>query len=502
MTTWYLDNEDEITDAVARLRRADSETVVFVVPPGSRIATGRINFKLLAREAESRDLRLAVASPDDQVRALAIAAGVLAAVTPDEAEAALERGDSPPQPAVEEEVATPPVARSVPEPERRPLTWRSRRLRLVTVALLVLAVVAGYVVTQVLPTAEITLVPRVSTVGPLEVPVTASAETTDVDIEGGRIPATTMDIPLKAQDTYASSGSETVEIRATGTVEFSSPDQEFAQEIAAGTRVNTPAGIGFQTTETVTLPLTDGTPATVQVPVEALAPGAEGNVPAGAISLVPSLESQGIAVSNPEPTEGGRFEASPLVTAADYDAAAVDLRNRLTGELATYLRDPVDAPEGTTVFPGTAVLGPVTLEPEAADVVGRAVADFELTGSAVASVLAVDERMVDAIARSRLLAAVPADHAILAETVDIERGSGTADGLAVVFLGTASGQAATVVDTDEVVAQIAGLPISDARAILEGLGAATVNVWPGFIGDLPNDRQRITLDVHEPSTME
>ena len=44
MTIWYLDNEDEITDAVARLRQADDESVVFVVPPGSRIATGRINF--------------------------------------------------------------------------------------------------------------------------------------------------------------------------------------------------------------------------------------------------------------------------------------------------------------------------------------------------------------------------------------------------------------------------------------------------------------------------
>ena len=53
MAVWYLDNDDEITDAVARLRGADEERVVFVVPPGSRIASGRINFKLLAREAES-----------------------------------------------------------------------------------------------------------------------------------------------------------------------------------------------------------------------------------------------------------------------------------------------------------------------------------------------------------------------------------------------------------------------------------------------------------------
>ena len=49
MAVWYLDNDDEITDAVARLRTTSDTNVVFVVPAGSRIATGRINFKLLAR---------------------------------------------------------------------------------------------------------------------------------------------------------------------------------------------------------------------------------------------------------------------------------------------------------------------------------------------------------------------------------------------------------------------------------------------------------------------
>ena len=43
------------------------------------------------------------------------------------------------------------------------------------------------------------------------------------------------------------------------------------------------------------------------------------------------------------------------IAAADYDEAAVDLRNRLTGELAAYLRDPVDAPEGTTLEEGDLV---------------------------------------------------------------------------------------------------------------------------------------------------
>jgi hypothetical protein len=148
MAVWYLDNDDEITDAVARLRNADDEQVVFVVPPGSRIATGRINFKLLAREAESRSKRLAIASPDEQVRALASSAGVLVAVSPDLAEAALERGDTAPEPdavdvAVPETVL--PATTAAPEPAASRFAWRSRRIRLATLAVLVLALVGGFV---------------------------------------------------------------------------------------------------------------------------------------------------------------------------------------------------------------------------------------------------------------------------------------------------------------------------------------------------------------------
>ena len=52
------------------------------------------------------------------------------------------------------------------------------------------------------------------------------------------------------------------------------------------------------------------------------------------------------------------------------------------------------------------------------------------------------------------------------------------------------------------VARVAGLPVSEARAILESLGATTVSVWPEFLGDLPGDRSRIRLEVLAPSTAE
>ena len=65
---------------------------MFVVPPGSRIGTGRINFRLLAREAETRGLGLALVSGDAQVRALAASAGLPVFATVSESEAAEANG--------------------------------------------------------------------------------------------------------------------------------------------------------------------------------------------------------------------------------------------------------------------------------------------------------------------------------------------------------------------------------------------------------------------------
>ena len=47
----YLDTDDEITTAANRVREADATRIAIVLPYGSRVATSRINFRLLSREA-------------------------------------------------------------------------------------------------------------------------------------------------------------------------------------------------------------------------------------------------------------------------------------------------------------------------------------------------------------------------------------------------------------------------------------------------------------------
>jgi len=85
----YLDVDDEITSAASRIRSAPGTKVALVVPYGSRIATSRINFRLLSREALVSNRRLSVIAGDAASRALAASARLPVFATVPEYEAAL-----------------------------------------------------------------------------------------------------------------------------------------------------------------------------------------------------------------------------------------------------------------------------------------------------------------------------------------------------------------------------------------------------------------------------
>jgi hypothetical protein len=99
----YLDVDDEITSAAARIRSSATPRVALVVPYGSRIATSRMNFRLLSREAIVSNRRLSIVSGDAASRALAASAGLPVFATVGEYEDAQGRhdgdGESPAPPA-------------------------------------------------------------------------------------------------------------------------------------------------------------------------------------------------------------------------------------------------------------------------------------------------------------------------------------------------------------------------------------------------------------------
>ena len=123
----YLDIDDEITTAAARVRGAEGTRVAIVLPNGSRVATSRINFRLLARDATLNSKRLSIVSGDAATRALAASAGLPIFASVAEYEAALEaergaKGAQSTEPA--ENAATPqtPAASWVRPPSRERLS--------------------------------------------------------------------------------------------------------------------------------------------------------------------------------------------------------------------------------------------------------------------------------------------------------------------------------------------------------------------------------------------
>jgi baseplate J-like protein len=118
----YLDVDDEITSAASRVRQTESRRVALVLPYGSRVATSRINFRLLSRDALINEKQLAVVAGDSATRALAASAGlpVFSSVAEYEAEydVSSSAADEPP-PAPSPGPIKPEVVEEPPRPARR-----------------------------------------------------------------------------------------------------------------------------------------------------------------------------------------------------------------------------------------------------------------------------------------------------------------------------------------------------------------------------------------------
>jgi len=98
--------------------------------------------------------------------------------------------------------------------------------------------------------------------------------------------------------------------RATGTIQFSGAD---GTQIFEGFEVQTATGIVFRTTSATTI---SGGLALAEI--EAVVPGASGNVGAGAISRMVRPQAGVTGVTNPEPTSGGRDRETDAQLRARY----------------------------------------------------------------------------------------------------------------------------------------------------------------------------------------
>ena len=540
----YLEADDEITSVVRRLRSADPGRVVIVAPGRSRATSSLVALRLLARAADEADREVAVVG-DGLTRSLAAEAGLATYASVDDARTAdpsaaaepaevrtapihVVRGPvtdetAPTMAAVaalsettaeatsDAETRVVAVARPTPQPRQPSTTSRATALRPArprpswAAALAGLAIVVGawgVLAAIILPAATITIAPRTEAIEPA----------TDVVVvdEPDRIAGT-----AEAAATVTATGSYEINEPATGSVVFFNFNF-FDAEVPAGSLVATGAESGdqaFATGETIVVPAGSFDPifggitaGEAPVGVTAAATGEGGNVAAEAIDTVldPGLAAQlrGFPsiterlVTNPEAASGGVATSGAEITQEDVDAAVAELREALQDQVETALAATGSAPFADAGEPA---------EPQISGtdgLVGTRDADTtEISGTLAYDRLVADRAAVEAEAIERFAsdpATVPEGWQLVdgGTAVDIGEARRSGDGLEVDV--TVTGRAAPMIDADDVVARSTGLSVEDAEAALAELGAASVEVWPGWVSTVPGMAWRVEVRIVDP----
>ena len=312
----YLEIDDEITSAAARIRSSEARSLALVLPYGSRVATSRINFRLLSRDALTHEKRLSIVSGDPATRSLAASAGLPAFASVAEyesSEAGVGDEAQPPTSAAVIPPAAPPAAPSAPaappapapepasdgtlglvvpalgdtvrtvvprppEPayDRRPLepalprssgtsarvvedrpagSGTIRTPWLIGGAILALALLVGGVgIYLLLPSAAIEVTPRTERLDSIPLSVVADTTATQPDPSRGIVPARKIAIPVSVNNTFSATGKRIALTNATGTVRFQNLDPTSNNRIAAGSIVRTGSGVRFRTQVTINVP--------------------------------------------------------------------------------------------------------------------------------------------------------------------------------------------------------------------------------------------------------
>jgi hypothetical protein len=150
------------------------------------------------------------------------------------------------------------------------------------------------------------------------------------------------------------------------------------------------------------------------------------------------------------------------------------------------------------VFPETATLVPPTPDPDPKSLVGQAVATFDLKLTTKGTVIAVDPRPVQTIARADLEAQVSKDHRLVADSVVIEVGDGTVgEDDQVTFQAAASAVQVAILDANALRSLVKGKTAAEATAALAPYGTATVSLWPDWTSTVTGVDVRLTVTVND-----
>lgn len=376
--TIYLDNDEEITSVVDKLKGAEKVSVDLVIPKESVLLQSVVNLKLLKKQAEGLGKEISIVTQDKVGRKLAAQIGIpviehagdeIPVVKMSEAEEIAKESDiemkeapatlvTEPEDEIEfkkgaeetiaptSEKLTPGVEKVESKPEEpkteepkgkeKPKGKKWKTWGLVGGFVALFAFVAAYIF---IPQARVELKVAAEK---NKVDFTFKADKTASSVDAGNqvIPARVIDENVEKSEKYKTTGKKKTGTKATGTITvrdtgFNSPGPT---QIIAGTRFVNSGGLIFKSTANISVPgftVVNGNPvpgAPVSVTVEADQVGDEYNL-APTSFTIPALNTNKITASSASAFSGGTSKDIQFVTQTDLNTAKEDMAKKLEDEL-------------------------------------------------------------------------------------------------------------------------------------------------------------------------
>jgi hypothetical protein len=308
-----LESHDDLISVRDKLSWAKTPRILLVWPKYEKVSLRVLDLKVLQRHADSLGAQLGLVTRRTKVRRDAESLGIPVFISTTVAQRNLW-----PDPA--------PRSRRVLKAPRRDLRkvrdgvyekeapWRTSLLgRVLTFTAGVIAVLV--MTSLFVPHAALTLYPEAQ-IQRAVIPVAASESNKSVSVTG-QIPARTLSATVSADQSLAITSQISVpKSKSKGVARFTNLSQAEV-DLPAGTVVSTKSSIRFSTLNDTRL--STGGDQFVDVPIEALEAGAQGNVAADTITIVEGPLGLSISVTNPDATKGGAN--SQLIGASDEDRA-------------------------------------------------------------------------------------------------------------------------------------------------------------------------------------
>lgn len=370
-------------------------------------------------------------------------------------------------------------------------------LRLLTTALigLMLAAPLLFFARYVLPAATITLAPSQEPIT-ITVQLTADPALDAPDLERNQLPARQLESSVEVTGTLATTGSrQKASDKAGGTVTFSNLSNAPVR-IPIGTVVTTGTGTSVSFRTTAPAELAGGVGARVDVPIEAIDQGIQGNVRANTITNVEGALRFRVRVSNQGGTFGGDAQLVPVVTQDDRD------------NLLTQLQAAADARSYDTLSQELQPGEWLPLESVNNLVMSQAFNAFndeeanqlDLTLRTLARGVAVDEAITRNALINALQRAIPAQGKLVADSLSLQRAPGASYvNQAVQFTMTVSARYLAPIDPSEIRRTIANRSAEEAINLVQQRWplARPPEIYqdPDWFGVLPYFGRRIQVRV-------